>query len=38
VVVQGRQRSLEVLEARTVAETQQAIDLGHVPLEASREF
>jgi len=38
VVVQGRQRSLEVLKARTVAETQQAIDLRHVPSQASREF
>jgi hypothetical protein len=27
-----------MLKARTVAETQQAIDLGHVPSQASREF
>jgi hypothetical protein len=38
VVVQNSQSSLEMLKARTVAETQQAIDLGHVPSQASREF
>ena len=38
VVVENRQSSLEMLKARTVAETQQAINLGHVPSQASREF
>jgi len=38
VVTQDRQRRLEMLEARTVAQAQQAIDLGHVPSQASREF
>jgi hypothetical protein len=35
VVVQGRQGSFEMLEAGTVAETQQPVDLGQMPPQAS---
>jgi hypothetical protein len=37
-VVEDRQRRLEMLEARAVAEAQQAIDLWHVPAQTSRQF
>ena len=38
VVVEDRQGRLEMLETRAVAETQQAIDLWHVQLQASRQL
>lgn len=37
-VIQGCQRGFERLQSRAVAETQQPIDLGHVPTQPSRQF
>ncbi len=37
-VIQGGQRGFEMLEARAVPKTQDAIDLGHVPAQSARQF